>query len=359
MCIINQPAEVRNTEIFVSPDFENKRQLVIYSNIVKTNAQNNAMILPVPHPQTIKLHDLSHYKDIFKDCDRCFFSGMWTGRGLTNESYSTLRSNNTLEVYRCGSYDVSIVPNYNYFNRLNSNHFQLNPLVGEILRKYYDNNFGYIVCNLRMGSEEKYHPLGYSHQIYKNNLMFVPTRHHHSTLEESHSYYDHNIYSINTKPLCGSEKWNYQFKVKTDLISNFAFPEILCFNKLTIKATEPNTDLYFYLDNYIEPYGQYHGIDGCIFKTNHPEITFKNRGSIYIQVFYRGLPFLDESTNQLNFDKKGIAFAGTGTTFAVNGNTIIVTDDIGTNTEHQLEFKFNPYNNDLNQAVHLSRGNLI
>ncbi len=35
MCIINQPAEVTNTEILVCPSHDNSRQLVIYANKVK------------------------------------------------------------------------------------------------------------------------------------------------------------------------------------------------------------------------------------------------------------------------------------------------------------------------------------
>lgn len=358
MCIINEPAEVTNTEILVSPNFDNTRQLTVYANKVQTQFVNNAMILPVPYPRTVKLHDLSQYRDIFEDCSKCFSSPLMRQSFANSVLNDSMKSRNILEVYRCGSYQVSVVPSHNDFDLLNRNYFQLNPLVGSILKKYYNSNFGFIVCKLREGSEEKYHPLAYSHQIYKNNLMFVPTRHHHSDYEEKRSHYDHNIYSINTKSLCGSEHWNYQFKLQLQLINGFHFPEIVNFNKLSLKAEDMNTDLYFYLDSYVESFGYCHGIDGCLFMTNHPEITFKNRGSIYTQVFYRGLPFLGKRSNEFNYDRKGIMFAGSGTSFTVIGNKIIVVDDIGTPQERRLEFKFDPTKGDLNPGVYLYSGTL-
>lgn len=354
MCIINEPAEVTNTEIFVSPNEDNSRQIVIYTNKVSTQHHNNAMILPVPHPSTIKLHDLSYYKDIFEDCGKSFPSKDY---GTLSANFALDSSRNSsdqiLEVHHVGSYEVSIVPTYDDFHRLNRHHFQLNTLVGSLLKKYYNIEFGYLVCKLKTGEGNQYHPLAYSHKIYRNNQMFVPTRHHHSTHEEKMSHYDHNIYSVNTKSLCGNEKWNYRFKVKTEKIPNFRFPTILCFNKFSIKKEDLNTDIYFYLDSHIEPFGQHHGPDGCVFKANHPEITFKNRGSIYIQPLYRGLPFYKETMTRLNYDNHGLQFAGTGTTFVVNGNQIKVIDDIGTELEHELNFEFNPYADEINPGVYM------
>jgi hypothetical protein len=349
MCIINEPAVVANTEILVSPNYDNTRQLVVYKNEVTTIAHNNAMILPVPHIGTIKLHDLSQYENLFTDCSKSFFSNMLMREN--NTEWDVL--DDALQVYRYGSYNLSIVSTHDDFHRLDRNYFQLNENVGQILRKYYDANIGFLVCKLRRG-QGKYHPIAYSHQIYQPNIMFVPTRHHHLMHEEHHSHYDHHIYSINTKSLCGSENWNYQFKLQTQLISDFDFPEVVCFNQLAIKKKDLNTDMYFYLDSYVEPIGQCHGVDGCLFKTNHPEVTFKNKGSVYTQVFYRGLPFLKEKSNEFNFDRKGLAFAGTGTTFTVTGNQIKVIDDIGTPLEHELSFTFDPYEENINPGVYLT-----
>ena len=146
MCIINEPAQVTNTEILVTPNYNNQRQLVVYTNQVQTQSLNNAMILPVPHPQTSKLHDLSQYSDIFKDCNSCFTSSEIMFRSkFTN--YSQSWSEDSLVVHNCGSYHVSIVPNHLEFHRLDSNYFQLNPLVGQILKKYYPKTLDFWFVN--------------------------------------------------------------------------------------------------------------------------------------------------------------------------------------------------------------------
>lgn len=336
MCIINEPAHVSNTEILVSPSADQSRQLVVYTNKVKTNAKNNAMILPVPHPHTFELHDLSRYADIFEDCGKSFSQSF----GIRSKGLFTLSANcdnETLKVHVCGSYNVSIVPSHRDFHRLDRNYFQLNATVGQLLEKYYDNTFGFIVCKLREGREEKYHPLAYSHQMYQPERMFVPTRHHHSSQEETLSHYDHNIYSINTKDLCGNVEWDHSFCVKTHLVPDFIFPEIVNFCKFNIHQQDLNTDMYFYLDSHIDSFGQYHGVDGCIFKTNSPAITFQNTGSIYIQPMYRGLPFVRN-----NGMGSPLRFAGKGTTFAVNGNRIKITDNVGTPDQYELLFTFDP-----------------
>jgi hypothetical protein len=353
MCMINAPAKVSETEILVSPNQDNTRQITVYANNVQTQTLNNAMILPLPHPETVKLHDLSQYPEIFKEC-QTHFSSQSMGFGSSTNSYSN--QSLSLEVHKVGAFDVSIVPTYRDFRRLNPDYFQLNPLLGGVLAKHYPVDFGFLVCKLRDGeTSEKYHPIAYSHQIYKQNLMFVPTRHHYSGHEEILSHYDHAIYSINTKNLCGSASWNHEFRVNLQKIPNFQFPEIISFNQLKINQESLNTDLYFYLDRHIEEFGQHHGVDGCIFRTNHPEITFKNRGSVYTQPFYRGLPFVSRYQPKYiyDIDKYGISFAGTGTSFAVDGLRITVIDDIGTNLEHTIEFTCNPIvNNSYEPAVY-------
>src|SRR5205085_8001751 len=184
---------------------------VVYANQVQTVAKNNAMILPVPHPEVVQLHDLSHYATIFDDCDKCFHHRRDMSKDLELDSFS-LQSNETLEVHQCGSYEVSIVPTFHDFHRLNPEYFHLSPAVGEILGKYYSaDQFGFLVCKLREGHSQKYHPLAYSHPIDPHTRMFVPTRHHHALIEETSSHYDHEIYSINTQALCGSDEWNFRF----------------------------------------------------------------------------------------------------------------------------------------------------
>lgn len=354
MCIILKPAEVHNTQILVAPNHNNTRQLVIYGNRVETKENHNAMILPVPHASTLKLHDISQYDKLFDDCSKCF-SKDYDVDSYSNFSYSA-SNQRSLPVIKYGSYDLSIVPKYQDFDQLDQMFNIKSNIVSKILKKYYQ-NFGFLVCKLRTNSSDKYHPIAYSHQIYQTNIMFVPTRHHHDIKEETHSDYDHEIYSINTKSLCGSYKWNYTFKLKTDLIPDFNFPTINTFNKLVIKEHTKNTDLYFYLESHISPNA--YGVDGCVFRSNNPAITFKNKGSIYITPLFRGLNFYAERPKLNTFmyplseSNHPISFAGTGTTFIVDSNRILVTDDVGTPQEHQLIFEFNPLNESSTPGVYL------
>lgn len=345
MCIILKPAHVTGTQILVSPNVGNSRQIIIYGNKVKTQHSNNAMILPVPFPETVRLHDISKYDKLFEDCDQSFKSNdMDDSYSYSNNSQNLSRG--LLQVFKCGSYDISIVPSYDDFDRLSQAHFNVeSKVVANILKKHYP-TFGFIVCRLRKDKDEKYHPIAYSHQIYKPNIMFIPTRHHHDAEEETHSDYDHQIYSINTKSLCGNHKWNYGFDVQTEKIPNFAFPTINTFNKLVINQKTKNTDMYFYLETYMSPYS--YGVDGCIFKSNNSAITFVNKGSIYITPLFRGLPFYFKQPSKnahvyggnYSDNPNAISFAGTCTAFIVDGNKVTVVDDIGTPEEHTLEFKF-------------------
>ncbi len=320
------------------------------------------MILPVPYAETINLHDLSNYKEIFVDCAKHFHSATLQSMMYNSRSEN---SSNTLKVYQCGSYNVSIVLTLKDFDYLDPNYFKLNDNVSTVLSTHYNKDFGFIVCKLRTGNSEKYHPIAYSHKIYKTNMMFVPTRHHHSKNEESVSKYDHNIYSINTKSLCGSEKWDHKFRLQTTLIPDFVFPEILCFNKLVIKKKDINKDLTFCLDSYVESFGQHHGVGGCIFKTNHPCLTFKNRGSVYTHVLFRGLPFFNDTAynagNQSgsldNLD--GLSFDGNETVFIVMGNKIKVIDDVGTKFENTMYFKFNPRLEVSKPGIYLTNKNQV
>ena len=67
MCIISNAVEnVSNTKILIATNLSTNRQLTVYSNTVANISHNNAMILPVPYPQTIQFHDLElHYEVVF------------------------------------------------------------------------------------------------------------------------------------------------------------------------------------------------------------------------------------------------------------------------------------------------------
>lgn len=179
MCIISDYVEnVANTKILVAVNPEKTRQFTCYSNVVNNSTDGNAMILPVPYPNSVKFHDLSDYKNIFDDCKNCFTSPQPKSRGMTLSTNSWNMSDGVLEVFNVGSYQVSLGMSLADLDRVNGSVFRLSPGCGELLKKDYSHpSFGFIICKLSKG-EEEYHPLGYSHEIFGNNI-FIPTKHYH------------------------------------------------------------------------------------------------------------------------------------------------------------------------------------
>ena len=239
MCIINDKAAVSTTRILVSPDETCTRQLVVYSNKVATSVPNNAMVLPVPgSAQDIQLYDLSHCPNFFDEVNDVFDVPM---------SYSMTNEVSNLPVLSCGSYKVTIVPDISSFDKIDRTVFDLNPTVESLLNKYYANGFSFLVCMLDMSSTKKeYHPIAYSHQMADYSL-FVPTRHHHgfSTSEEVFSFYDHEIFGVNTQSPSPT-KWLGRVPEcfsRTDVWKDWKFPqEIVNMTKNTVSGELRNMD---------------------------------------------------------------------------------------------------------------------
>ncbi len=179
MCIISNYVEnVANTKILVAVNPEKTRQFTCYSNTVNNSTDGNAMILPVPYPNSVKFHDLSNYKNIFDDCKDCFTNPLSRSKGMYLSSNSWNASDGVLKVFNVGSYQVSLGLSLSDLDRVNGSVFRLSPGCGELLKKDYSHpSFGFIICKLSKG-EEEYHPLGYSHEIFGNNI-FIPTKHYH------------------------------------------------------------------------------------------------------------------------------------------------------------------------------------
>ena len=106
MCIINLPARVSATRIFVSPNVDNTRQLTVYSNSVMTEKEGNVMILPVPYPDSVKFIDLSNYVKIFDDLEESFKENeMSLSFGYATNSMKSRGYVPTIDV---GSYRISL-----------------------------------------------------------------------------------------------------------------------------------------------------------------------------------------------------------------------------------------------------------
>jgi hypothetical protein len=129
MCIINDPADVSSTKILVAPNSENYSQITVYSNEVNTMS-DNLMILPVPHPNTIKLINLENYNDIFKDLEKLF---------TIQDTYGTLgvTGRGIIKVHDVGSYLVSVANNYDELNMIDKIVFgTISPHIKKSIGKY-------------------------------------------------------------------------------------------------------------------------------------------------------------------------------------------------------------------------------
>ena len=180
MCLISTEIQnVSKTKILVAPNFDKTRQLTVYSNFVNNISESNAMVLPVPLPNSVQFIDLSKYANLFEDCAGCFYNpyksksfGM-----LSTNSYNT-RDDKPLEVFNVGSYQVSLAKSLEQISRVDPRVFKLSTGLKQTLEMfYYQPYWGFIICKLARGSES-YHPFGYSHDIIDNKI-YIPTRHYH------------------------------------------------------------------------------------------------------------------------------------------------------------------------------------
>lgn len=185
MCMISLPInEVTNTNLFVALDDEKQRQLTVYSNLVDNNINANAMVIPVPHPNTVQFHDLSTYKTFFDDCDKSFkLRSLTRGYGVTlstnSFNFSADGIKKTIAIQTVGSYRVSVVPSINELENIDENIFVLSDGLKNILAEHYNGvEWGFIVFVLATDRKE-YHPFAWSHNLL-NGQIYIPTRHYHN-----------------------------------------------------------------------------------------------------------------------------------------------------------------------------------
>lgn len=204
---------VINTKIFISEVYQSKievkkkdntykaykipvgkpLQMVIYSNTVQTQPitydidvpgvkiPKSVMVLPFPlikGKNRVKILDLNNYNDFFDDLDIIFPTKKTKGfRGLLKSHYLT-EEDDTILVQNVGIYKASIVPSLKELNKLNFNEFGLNANIKEILKRYYDKEFGFIICVINNTDPKliQYQPFAYVHEIRSDGRLFVPTR---------------------------------------------------------------------------------------------------------------------------------------------------------------------------------------
>ncbi len=179
MCLIStQVNAVSDTQLFCAVSADGLRQLTVYSNKVDNITEGNAMVLPVPLPQSLQFHDLSRYPDFFSDCKACF------NHGIKSFSYNSRNIDEAegLVVFKVGSYLVSVAKNLEQLQLVNNKVFKLSDGLRETLSMYYYQPYwGFIICKLVSGNH-KYHPFGYSHNVIDGKI-YLPTRHYHEMVD--------------------------------------------------------------------------------------------------------------------------------------------------------------------------------
>lgn len=201
MCMISKEIKaVASTKIFSGVNSEQSKQITIYANTVDNSSRNNAMVLPVPFPNSVNFHNLEKYKEFFSDCESCFLNTIDVMKNILTNSYGAKGiSQSPLAIYDIGSYKVSLAHSLEDLKRVDTTVFELSKGLDETLKKYYSNPiFGFIICRLADGNE-KYHPFAYSHNI-AGGKVFIPTRHYH---DENISFF-YNNYDMFTNKAYGS-----------------------------------------------------------------------------------------------------------------------------------------------------------
>lgn len=213
---------------------------------------DNTMVLPVPLPNSIKLHDLSGYSSIFEECSKKFT--------IFSDDNTKFRNDlRFLPVQHVGAYIITIVPNINKLENININEFFIEKDLRTLLTKSYNEcGWGFIVYKLYKKGFEDYHPIAYSHDI-SNNKAFIPTKRYSAIRNKEdfpHDIYLININSEKNKSLdnfCKSEDDNFCKSEDTldDIPFNFEslkanFPIKTChhFEKIEINKNDSNIDFF-------------------------------------------------------------------------------------------------------------------
>lgn len=361
MCIINRKASVKGTQILVLPDHTQTRQLVVYANKVQSRTPN-AMILPVPHPETVQFHDLSHYTGIFSNCATTLDIHIYAdGFGTLSTNAKGARS---IRVERVGGYLASLVPSLADLGRLDTETFRINPECYRFLEQYYNRpGWGFIVCQLDLG-ERKYHPFGYSHQLYHkgHGLASIPTRHYHDGERQTSrtpADWDHEIYVGNPqpwavhqyqpKPVMGQSNSLSLTKLR---LAKFNAAPIHSFGKIVVKGNLRNADLFAQLKLADQPlpkikgYQIYYGIDGTQFQVDKVDSdNFYLKPTDYLT----SIPIFSSKDRtpghylaRTNTLASVLSYFGAVVRISLHKMGMLVTDNYGTDREESTLFYHEP-----------------
>lgn len=207
MCIFSGNAEVSGTRIFSRLNEDNK-QFLAYQMTFSAK-EPLAMILPIPvnvqseEDCEFKTINLEKYPIFFDDIDILFITkNVYLSRSFNDDDCCSM---DTLAIQKVGCYDLSFVPKFSDFDRLDKR-FRLPEIVKSISE--YE-KYSFVVCQLREGSME-IHPIAFEFKSSNREKTFFPTIHvHNGTMPETEEF-DHTLYAQTYHDRIGMESWNIQ-----------------------------------------------------------------------------------------------------------------------------------------------------
>lgn len=217
MCIFAiNVSRVHKTRIFVAPTVDG-RQLTVYENAVeatptrnidsedeRVTTKHNAMILPCPineDGEEVTLIDLSGKGDnkfSFNELDECFPKLFILTKGITKGKKMAAREE-ALEVIEIGAYKVSVAPTIKDLKRANKGIFKISAGTRKVLKRLYEEGYGFVICMFDTTKNIEPHPIGYIHDRLPSGDLFVPCKHVHDGKTHRTEHFDHSIYSLDAR----------------------------------------------------------------------------------------------------------------------------------------------------------------
>lgn len=164
---------VRKTRIYVSPSSTLPgEQVTLYKTEVNTHFEGGYLILPVPHPQTVRFRhppipvapNQSPYLDFLQRVERAFEDRDTYRHPPRPYNPSELASFETTEV-------LQSIQELREFNE--HEHILHESTVNQLADIYHQPYWGFILCSLHRGSFV-YEPICYTHQMIGDEL-FIPS----------------------------------------------------------------------------------------------------------------------------------------------------------------------------------------
>ncbi len=262
-------------------------QLVVYSVIVDSNKNTNAIVLPIYNPgndyHTIIPLDFSAMESFFTDLEKIYND--WFPVESTKEyviKYSnTINSLDTLPVFQVGDYKFSIMPSKIDFNRLNRSQLNISPIAKTTIDTH-SNDYSFIIYQFFQKGNIKITPFAYLCNSCRQDAMIIPTIHGHPHDDvpivgpgyfpsmyisndsefENYANYDHKIFSLikstHSPPAVNAQNViDLDFllqKIKKDYMGRnirVYAPKFFIPNKITIQGSKDNRNILVKPTGYI------------------------------------------------------------------------------------------------------------